>query len=78
MIFSIVILYLLSQEQSTPLHIACENGKRDVVSVLLAHNANVEARDEVSVFLVLKIILFISFLILYFLIGSSYSLTSCL
>ena len=41
-------LYLFWQYQETPLHIACEYGKKDVVLVLLDHGANVEAPDMVS------------------------------
>ena len=40
-----------SQDQWTPLHIACSHGHKEVVLVLLAHKANVEAQTEVSDFI---------------------------
>ena len=35
----------------TPLHYACRYSHKDVVSVLLANNANLEAKDIVSIFI---------------------------
>ena len=32
------------------MHIACQNGHKDIASVLLAHNANVEAQNKVRDF----------------------------
>ena len=43
-------MYLFEQDQWTPLHFACQYGHKDVALVLLAHNANAEAQDEVSDF----------------------------
>ena len=43
-------LYLFWQDQWTPLHVACKNGHKDVVLVLLDHGVNVEAQNEVSDF----------------------------
>ena len=35
----------------TPLHLACANGHKELVSILLANNANLEAKDKVSIFI---------------------------
>ena len=35
------------RNQSTPLHLACSYGQKEVVEVLLANHANIEARDVV-------------------------------
>ena len=40
-----------SQWQETPLHLACYNGHKEVVLVLLAHKANVNAQTKVSDFI---------------------------
>lgn len=36
---------MLTQDHRTPLHIACERGHAEVVELLLAHEADVEAKD---------------------------------
>ena len=46
----ILNLYLLSQDQYTPLHLASWKGHKEIVSVLLAHNANTEVQNKVSGF----------------------------
>ena len=51
------------------MHVACQNGHEDIVSVLLAHNANVEAQEEVSDFGFVNDdfdFIVMSFLIIYF------------
>ena len=48
MILLIVILILNLQYQRTPLEVACWNGNKEVVLVLLAHNAYVNAQNNVS------------------------------
>ena len=35
----------------TPLHFACRNGDKEMVSVLLANSANLEAQNKVSIFI---------------------------
>ena len=49
-VISFLIMYLFEQDQWTPLHLACFNGHKDVASVLLAHNANVGAQNNVRDF----------------------------
>ena len=67
-VMSFLIMYLFEQNQSTPLYIACYNGHKDVASVLLAHNANVEAQNVVRDFGFVSdgfVFIVISFLIMY-------------
>ena len=42
------------QERKTPLHLVCGKGHEDIVFLLLAKNANLEARDSVSDLIVLS------------------------
>ena len=44
----VFFLILFSKNQRSPLYIACENGREDVVSLLLAKKADSGARDLVS------------------------------
>ena len=59
--FSILLIFL--QGNSTPLHIACQNGHFGVVKLLVAAKANTGAQNEVCISLVLHFfsLLFISF-----------------
>ena len=40
--------YFYGQSGKTPLHIACENAHKDIISLLLSYNANLKAMDLVS------------------------------
>ena len=50
----LIIFFFMTQQQMTPLHWACFSGQKEVVSVLLANNANLEALTKVSIFIFLK------------------------
>lgn len=43
--FSLLFLQI-SQDQKTPLHVACEKGHADVTEYLLAHDASMETKDN--------------------------------
>ncbi len=44
------IMYYV-QIQKTPLHWACENGHEEVVGLLVSHKANIEALDQVRIYI---------------------------
>ena len=41
-------MFLLSQEQNTPLILAADEGHNDVVNTLIRVGADIEARNDVS------------------------------
>ena len=54
-----MLIVLFWQKGKTPLHIACENGHEDIVSLLLSNNADLEAKDSVSHLFMLNIFSFL-------------------
>ena len=51
MFIFVFFIVLLWQNGKTPLHIACEKGRKDTVSLLLDNNPNLEVMDSVSNFI---------------------------